>query len=152
MLWLWLHWLWTDKVLAVSTSSLILSYKYHCRFSDRASGVTKSGRLWQDGFQVGSFSMLISFSSSLLPFLTNTTPGVVDATFRTEDFSKNITWCYLHLHSYFRRPSHICDWICKNRSKSHRNWNPFYCWTLKLNSCTNQKRLTHGHRWPSLLS
>ena len=46
----------------------------------------------------------------------------------------------------------ICNWICKNRSKSNRNWNPFYCWTLKLNSCTNQKRLTHGHRWPSLLS
>ena len=47
---------------------------------------------------------------------------------------------------------HICDRICKNRSKSHRNWNPLYCWTLKLNSCTNQKRLRHGYRWPSLLS
>ena len=39
----------------------------------------------------------------------------------------------------------ICDRICKNRSKSHKNWNPFYCWTLKLNSCTNQKPLRHGY-------
>ena len=46
----------------------------------------------------------------------------------------------------------MCDQICKNQSKLHRNWNPFYCWILKLNSCTNQKRLTHWYRWPSLLS
>ena len=24
----------------------------------------------------------------------------------------------------------------QNRSKSHKNWNPFYCWILNLNSCT----------------
>ena len=51
--------------------------------------------------------------------------------------------CYVHALTK-------CDRICKNWSKSHRNWNPFYCWTLKLNSCTNLLRLTHGHRWPSL--
>ena len=40
----------------------------------------------------------------------------------------------------------ICDRICKNWSKSHRNWNPFYCWTFKLNSCTNQKHMDiDGH-------
>ena len=33
----------------------------------------------------------------------------------------------------------MCDWICKNWSKLHKKWNPFYCWALKLNSCTNQK-------------
>ena len=46
----------------------------------------------------------------------------------------------------------MCDWICKNRSKSHKNWNPFYCWTLKVNSCTTQKRQTHGYKWQHLLS
>ena len=61
--------------LLLATNSLILSYKYHCHSNDRPSGVTKSGRLWQDTFQVGSFSMLICFSSSPLAFLTNTTPG-----------------------------------------------------------------------------
>ena len=30
----------------------------------------------------------------------------------------------------------ICDWIYENRSKSHKNWNPFYCLTLKLHSST----------------
>ena len=23
----------------------------------------------------------------------------------------------------------ICDWVCKNRPKMHKNWNPIYCWT-----------------------
>ena len=26
--------------------------------------------------------------------------------------------------------SFICDWICKNHPKLHKNWNPIYCWTL----------------------
>ena len=46
----------------------------------------------------------------------------------------------------------ICDWICNIWSKSHKNWNPFYCWTLHLNSCTTQIHQTHGYRWPNLLS
>ena len=66
----------------------------------------------------------------------------------------NFLWPQTQIVHLSNTPSicFICDRICKNRSKSHRNWNRFYCWTLKLTSCTNQKCLTHGYRWPSTLS
>ena len=35
----------------------------------------------------------------------------------------------------------ICDWIYENRSKLHKNWNPFYYLTLKLHTSTTQ---AHG--------
>ena len=54
----------------------------------------------------------------------------------------------------FPRPGHICDWICKNWSKLHKNWNSFYCWTLKLNSCAIPRNAKHiySYRRPCLLS
>ena len=55
-------------------------------------------------------------------------------------------------HAYYATVLYISDWICKNCPKSHKNWNPIYCWTLNLHSCTTQKHQTHGYRWPSLLS
>ena len=39
---------------------------------------------------------------------------------------------------------YVCDWICKNQSKSHKNWNPFYCLTLKLHSSTTQMYQIYG--------
>ena len=47
---------------------------------------------------------------------------------------------------------YLCDWIYKNHSKSHKNWNPIYCLTLILNSCAIQKHQTCGCIWPSILS
>ena len=44
------------------------------------------------------------------------------------------------------------EWICKNRPKPHKKWNPIYCWTLNPHSYTTEKHQMHGYRWLSLLS
>ena len=62
------------------------------------------------------------------------------------------TWKLASLRTTLMQHIFMYDWICKNQSKSHKNWNPIYCWTLHLNSCTTQKHQPHGYRWPSLLS
>ena len=48
--------------------------------------------------------------------------------------------------------SFICDWICKNHPKLHKNWNPIYCWTLTYTLVLSNKYMAIDsqvclHRW-----
>ena len=58
-------------------NSCILLYKYHCHSSGSPGGLINVGTVPFDGFHDTSLKMLIIFSGTSLPVLTNMTPGAL---------------------------------------------------------------------------